>query len=106
MMNAKLCATGLLTATIAWSSNPVLAAENNRVARGEYLVGLLGCTSCHTDGQLLNRPKNDRFLAGSETGIAYTNDEHPGVVFPGNLTSDRETGLGRWSAEEITRNIR
>jgi hypothetical protein len=105
-MSSKRSAAYLVTTIIVLSSCSSLAAENERVARGEYLVGLLGCTSCHTDGQLFNKPKKERFLAGSEIGIAYTNDERPGVVFPANLTSDDKTGLGRWTAEEITRNIR
>jgi len=85
---------------------PVLAsADAAQVARGSYLVDLLSCAACHTDGQLINDPVAERYLAGSTIGIAYTNHERPGVVFPSNLTPDKETGLGRWSADEITRNI-
>lgn len=82
------------------------AAEAERLARGQYLVELLSCASCHTDGQLFEKPDVNRYLAGSSIGIAFSNEENPGVVFPANLTSDKETGLGRWNAAEITRNIR
>ncbi len=91
----------------AWMLVPssVLAADAAAVERGRYLVELLSCAACHTDGQLLSDPKADRYLAGSSVGIAYSNHEQPGVVFPSNLTPDVETGLGRWTAEQITTNI-
>ncbi|MGB5721985.1 MAG: hypothetical protein WBM34_14940, partial [Woeseiaceae bacterium] len=71
-----------------------------RVERGEYLVELLGCGSCHTDGALIGDPDFDRPLAGSRTGIAYANplgEENPGVVFPSNITPEDETGIGKWT---------
>lgn len=86
---------------------PALAdARNDAVARGRYLVELLSCASCHTDGQLINDPVATRYLAGSSIGVAYSDGDLPGVVFPANLTPDPETGLGRWTRAEITRNIR
>ena len=74
------------------------------IARGEYLVELLGCGACHTDGALIGKPDMDRTLAGSSVGIAHTNpleNQNPGIVFPRNLTPDKETGLGLWSEESI-----
>lgn len=68
-----------------------------QVERGRYLVRLLGCGSCHTDGALVGTPLAGRYLAGSDTGIAYSNPlqvKFPGVVYPANLTPDEETGLG------------
>jgi hypothetical protein len=86
---------------------PLLAVANDaEIARGHYLVDLLSCASCHTDGQLINDPVKEHYLAGSSVGIAYSDGENPGVVFPANLTPDPETGLGRWTREEITRNVR
>ena len=89
--------------------NPALADKAERVARGEYLVGLLACARCHTTGALSQNPREGMFLAGSDVGIAYTRyieGEDPGVVFPPNLTSDADTGLGNWSTPEIVRAIR
>lgn len=74
------------------------------VARGKYLVGLLGCGSCHTNGALIGEPNMAQLLAGSDTGIAWTNpltDRYPGVVYPANLTPDVNTGIGSWSVTEI-----
>lgn len=79
------------------------------VGRGKYLVELLGCGSCHTDGALTGQPNMRRWLAGSRIGIAYTNPmefSRPGVVFPPNITSDPETGIGRWSRDQIAAAIR
>ena len=83
--------------------------DDETAQRGRYLVNLLGCASCHTDGALIGQPDAQKTLAGSSIGIAYTNpmvNEFPGAVYPSNLTPDPETGLGRWSVEEITTMIR
>ncbi len=80
-----------------------------QVERGEYLVELLGCGACHTDGALLGAPNPELSLAGSRTGIAWSNplgDANPGVIYPPNITSDVETGLGGWSDREIANAIR
>ncbi|MEX2367000.1 MAG: hypothetical protein WD601_10360 [Pseudohongiellaceae bacterium] len=74
------------------------------VARGKYLTGLLGCGSCHTNGALVGQARADQLLAGSDTGIAYSNplaEANPGVVYPSNLTPDMETGIGSWTLEQI-----
>lgn len=71
---------------------------------GQYLVTLLGCGSCHTDGALTGQANSKMLLAGSRTGIAISNPlkvEHPGMVFPPNLTPDKATGLGHWSETDI-----
>lgn len=83
--------------------------DPGQVAQGKYLVELLGCGSCHTNGALIGAPDPDRQLAGSHTGIAYTSplqQKNPGVVYPSNLTPDLETGLGSWRDEQIAEMIR
>jgi len=99
-------ATGIIDAP-----TPAAVEPENReaVARGEYLVELLGCGSCHTDGALIGRPDMSRALAGSRIGIAYTNpleDPDPGIVFPPNITPDNETGIGRWSEQQVVDAVR
>ena len=84
-------------------------ADRDRVFRGEYMVELLGCGSCHTDGALQGVPDMERPLAGSRTGIAYTSplgERYPGVVYPPNITPDVETGIGGWTDAQITNAIR
>lgn len=79
------------------------------VDRGQYLTGLLGCGSCHTDGALVGAPVPGREMAGSSIGIAYSNPlavTRPGVLFASNLTSDEETGIGSRSLSDLVRMIR
>lgn len=85
------------------------AYDPAQVAKGKYLVELLGCGSCHTDRALIGRPNPNRLLAGSSVGIAYSNplqQKYPGVVYPANLTPDPDTGIGSWSEQELVQMIR
>jgi mono/diheme cytochrome c family protein len=74
------------------------ARADAQTERGKYLVMLGGCNDCHTPGVFLGKPDFSRTLGGSEVGF-----ELPGLgVFHGpNLTSDKETGLGDWTPEEV-----
>jgi mono/diheme cytochrome c family protein len=74
------------------------ATADPQTERGKYLVSLGGCNDCHTPGVFLGKPDFSRALGGSEVGF-----ELPGLgVFHGpNLTPDKETGLGNWTAEQI-----
>lgn len=91
--------------------NPAFVAPDDRdiIAHGEYMIELLGCGSCHTNGAFAGTPDMDRSLAGSRTGIAYTNPlvhRLPGVIYPANITPDIETGIGGWSDDQIADAIR
>ncbi len=98
-------------ATVLDAPPPVLAEgrEPGLAARGEYLVELLGCGVCHTDGALVGEPNPDRRLAGSRVGIAESNpidNANPAIVFPPNLTPDTATGTGRMTDEALASSIR
>ena len=102
----RAAVTVLIALMFSALANPVLSKED--MSRGEYLTNILGCGGCHTEGALLGNPTGT-WLTGSRIGVAYTseNDEQtPGVLFPGNLTSDKATGLGNWSKREIIRFLR
>ena len=73
-------------------------AASASVARGKYLVAVMACSDCHTPGALTGKPDMKRFLAGSEVGFAMPG---LGVFAPGNLTPDKDTGLGGWTNAEI-----
>jgi cbb3-type cytochrome c oxidase subunit III len=76
-------------------------AKANPVKRGAYLVNTHGCVLCHSpvDGQRRMIP--GMRLAG---GVLFRIE--PYGDFPtGNLTSDKETGLGNWTDDEIKRVI-
>ena len=83
--------------------------DRDKIDRGEYLVELLACGSCHTDGAFEGIPDMSRPLAGSGTGIAWTSpleSEFPAVVYPPNITPHEKTGIGRWSDGQIANAIR
>jgi len=99
-------ATKVIDAPTASAASPEATAA---AARGEYLVELLGCGACHTDGALVGAPDLSKPLAGSDIGIAWTNpleNERPGIVYPANITPDPETGIGRWSDAQLAEAIR
>jgi mono/diheme cytochrome c family protein len=90
----RLCVAAIIGAAPAVSAH----AADAQVERGKYLVEISGCSDCHTPGSFLGHPDMTRFLGGSDVGFAL-----PGAgVFVGpNLTSDKETGLGGWTAPQI-----
>lgn len=78
------------------------------IDQGAYMVTLLGCGACHTDGALIGAPDYDKALAGSSIGIAFSNplkDAYPSIVFAANLTPDDETGIGKWTEAQLKRAI-
>jgi mono/diheme cytochrome c family protein len=76
-------------------------AKADPIARGNYLVQTLGCDLCHSPVDQEKRILPNLRLAG---GLLVRVE--PFGDFPtGNLTSDKETGLGNWSDDEIKRAI-
>jgi mono/diheme cytochrome c family protein len=81
-------------------------AERDPVRRGRYVVSTIGCSYCHTpvraDGSLVD----GMLFAGGQKWTATPFGDFVSY----NLTSDKETGLGGWSDDQIktvlTRGIR
>lgn len=77
------------------------------VARGEYLVRhVAACGACHTtreSGRIVDPELRDRLLAGGN--VLETISPKMSVWVP-NITSDPETGVGRWSDDQLARAIR
>src|SRR5690348_10109726 len=93
-----------------------------QIARGEYLVEIMGCHDCHTPMKLgPNGPEQDRSRALSGhpenapeppsadlpqgylamIGATFTSFKAPwGTSYTRNLTPDKETGLGDWTVDE------
>lgn len=76
-------------------------AAANPVARGEHLVSSLDCSLCHSPADVERRPLPGLRLAG---GLRIHVQPFR-TVYSGNLTSDKETGLGNWTDDEIKRAI-
>ena len=85
-------------ANAAMKHGAPISSANSAVARGKYLVTFGSCTDCHTPGSFFGKPDMTRFQGGSDVGFAI-----PGLgIFVGpNLTPDKQTGLGNWTAEQI-----
>lgn len=67
-------------------------APTEGVARGEYLVNnVADCSGCHTPTDANGAPDMTKYLAG-----AYIEGE-----LSANITSDKETGIGDWTEEQI-----
>jgi len=88
-------------------------ATPERLTRGRYLVESVAvCVGCHSrrDFDLLGAPIvgkpgggwGDRRRGGLPMRIVGL----PGDIYPGNITPDRETGLGAWTDGEIIRAVR
>jgi mono/diheme cytochrome c family protein len=74
------------------------------IARGEYLVnGPAHCSNCHGDPA-----KREEMLRGE--AIPLSGGEHIALpiadLYPPNLTSDRETGIGSYTDAELVRVMR
>ena len=81
-------------AAFAPRETPPPKAPTTGVARGEYLVKAVGhCGECHTPRTMTMATDTSRFLAGTPKG--------PEDSAMPNITPDRETGIGKWSVEEI-----
>jgi mono/diheme cytochrome c family protein len=92
----------LLFACLCLSATAIQAADTAAVARGKYLVQIGGCSDCHTPGYFLGKVDMSRYLGGSDVGFRIP----PGTFVGPNLTPDKETGLGKWSVEQIITALR
>jgi mono/diheme cytochrome c family protein len=88
----------IVGACLALSLQAVSAADKQQVARGKYLVSIGSCTDCHTPGHFLGKEEPGKFLAGSDVRFGIPG---LGVFVAPNLTSDNDTGLGKWTPAEI-----
>ncbi len=83
------------------------------ITRGEYLYhAVADCSGCHTrrDFRRFGGPQV------ADVGAGFGDHEHgglrlpfaglPGEIYPSNITMDRETGLGKWTDDEMIRAIR
>jgi mono/diheme cytochrome c family protein len=64
-------------------------ANNELVARGQYVFAVAGGCACHTE------PKGTPHAGARAFPIPF------GTVFSTNITQDKETGLGAWTDQQI-----
>jgi len=67
------------------------------IERGKWLLDACSCTECHTTKDDHFQPLPGMYLAGG--------NEFPirgkGSVYVANITSDKETGIGAWTDDEV-----
>ena len=115
--------TATLDAQSSGTGGAASSAKASQIARGKYLVDIMGCHDCHTPMKLgPNGPEWDmtRALSGHPESLvmpAAPQQKEPwlasmamtmtawngpwGTSFTRNLTPDKETGLGDWTVEEF-----
>jgi mono/diheme cytochrome c family protein len=87
---------------LAWNVINVPATENRQgltqtQQRGEYLVNNLEhCGTCHTPRNITQGLDKDRYLSGAPLGKWYAP----------NITPDKDSGIGRWSEQDIITYLR
>jgi len=92
---------------LPYPTQPMIAPDrSDRVAYGRYLTFALDCFSCHSaDFKTMNvmePEKSGGYLGGGNAMI----DGDGKTIFVPNITSDEETGIGRWSDAEFLRAVK
>ncbi len=82
----------LVLALLAISS-PMLWADREIIAQGQYIFQAAGCRACHTDSE-----NEGLFLAG---GRAFKTPF--GTFYSPNISSDPKHGIGAWSEVDLKR---
>jgi mono/diheme cytochrome c family protein len=92
MMAGSSRAILLLLAVLA---KPAQAQDkpNDTIARGEYLARAGDCVACHT------APEGSVFAGSRAMPTPF------GTIYSTNITPDRETGIGKWSADDFYRTM-
>jgi mono/diheme cytochrome c family protein len=79
---------------------PSAPPPSDTLARGQWLLRVGNCAACHTPlSPVLKAPIPGQYLAG---GMKF-DIEGGGVVYALNITSDRTTGIGNYSDEDLMR---
>ena len=74
------------------------AAAETPVERGRYLVeAVLACGNCHSP----RTPPEMTIIPGKELSGGRSVDTPAFKVTPGNITQDKKTGIGDWTADEL-----
>ncbi|MBN9458155.1 MAG: c-type cytochrome [Bosea sp.] len=88
-----------LVVVVSWVSGA--RAQSDLVKRGDYLVnGLLTCGNCHTP----KGPSGDIMDKAFSGGLSW--DEPPFKVTAPNITPDKESGIGKYTDDELKQLLR
>jgi mono/diheme cytochrome c family protein len=96
LLATSLLAASLCACTRAHSDGHGNPQDFARIQRGRYLVTLSDCTACHADPKRRDSP----FGGGRPVATPF------GTVVAPNITPDRETGIGNWTAQQFDDAVR
>lgn len=74
------------------------------IAKGAYLASLMHCVMCHTPYTDKGPDMSKAFAGGMEMHLPP--EMGTGVLYTSNLTSDPETGIGKWTEPQIIDAVR
>jgi cytochrome c553 len=95
-------ALGLLS-VISLSAVPGITRADDMVARGAYLAKVTGCEGCHSAHDAAGAVAPSRLMAGGDHPIRAAKGA---FIVPPNITPDRDSGIGGWTAAAIVTAIR
>ncbi|HEY9693600.1 MAG TPA: c-type cytochrome [Oculatellaceae cyanobacterium] len=99
----------VLCLAVVFASNAKVAlakdsASESEVLRGRYLVTITACADCHSPRQTPNDPY---WLAGYLPGTPGQPFEVGDLkVFASNITPDLDTGIGKWTPQQVFNSMR
>lgn len=85
---------GWLAATLVFLATG--SPGDTELARGQYLTAAAGCVTCHTD----TADGAPRFAGGRALVTPF------GTFYTPNITPDRPTGIGTWTAPQFVQAVR
>ena len=90
-LNGIVARAGTLLAVAGLVGTAAAQAPSDPVKRGEYLARAGDCISCHT------KPGGEPYAGGLRMKTPF------GDILAPNITPDRATGIGGWSADDLYR---
>jgi mono/diheme cytochrome c family protein len=77
------------------ADSKAIPSEKDQWAYGAYLVNASACKDCHTKAENGTPIEGMEFAGGNEYTLPT------GKVYSANITSDTETGIGKWTKEQF-----
>ncbi|MEO6915184.1 MAG: c-type cytochrome [Chitinophagaceae bacterium] len=77
-----------------------MPAQEDVTAYGKYLINVSGCVECHS------KTDKGQVVPGTEFGGGMEFHQPAGVMRSPNITSDIETGIGKWTSSSFVQRFR
>jgi mono/diheme cytochrome c family protein len=77
-----------------------MPSQEDATAYGKYLINVSGCVECHS------QTDKGAVVPGTEFGGGMEFKQPAGIMRSPNITSDKETGIGNWTAENFVQRFK